>query len=327
MSSSEFYYACHNGDIDKVKALLSSMSTTDIDRIEPNGSTALHAAAYFGYIDIVRLLLDKGASLNQRNKCDRTPKEEAKTQEIARLFQDVENKLGVDWTINSVFTATSQHRRFYSFSQGAPSLPYMVDKFLNAEDLWSSEFWTINEINEVKKLFKDAMQSNDCTQLIRAYTMESPFSRILNTTLASHQELTNEERENPPWFCAFARFLAKDEPILRSYRWTGITYRGVPILKHYLAQWQVGKMLMNKAFFSTTKSQTLATFFARRNKGKDKHSIVFKCIVSDDRAALDISTISKYENEEEVLILPCMDFQITEINDSDDIVHITLMLR
>jgi ankyrin repeat protein len=86
MSMSEFYYACRSGDVAKVKTLLSSMSTTDIDRIEPNSSTALHAAAYFGHTDIVRLLLDKGASRSQKNKYDKTPEEEAKTPEIAQLF-------------------------------------------------------------------------------------------------------------------------------------------------------------------------------------------------------------------------------------------------
>lgn len=45
---SEFYMACRNNDMDKVKQLIKMMTPEDIDRIEPNGSTALHAACFHG---------------------------------------------------------------------------------------------------------------------------------------------------------------------------------------------------------------------------------------------------------------------------------------
>ena len=329
MSVSEFYYACRNGDVTKVKTLLPTLSTTEIDRMEPNGSTALHAAAYSGHIDIVHLLLDKGASTSQKNKYDKIPEKEAKTPEIAQLFQDTKAKLTIDWAIRDLFTATSYHRRFYSFSQGPPTLSSVVDKLVHADELFNVEFEERQTaaMKQVRSLFLQAVECADAQYLIRAYTMESDFYRILNKKLQTHMKFTDEERENPPWFCAYARFLASDETSLRSYRWTGVTYRGIKTSIDGLALYHIGKILMNKSFLSTAKSREVPLMFAAHNKGKDERGVLFKYIVNDDRAALDIRNASMFSAEEEVLILPCMDFEITEINDSGEHVEITLLLR
>ncbi|CAF2634740.1 unnamed protein product [Rotaria sp. Silwood2] len=55
--ASEFYWACRNGDIERVKQLLLTISYNDLNTLEPNGSTPLHAATYFGHTEIVHLLL------------------------------------------------------------------------------------------------------------------------------------------------------------------------------------------------------------------------------------------------------------------------------
>lgn len=118
---SELYLACRNDDVVKVKQLLSHLTLEEIDRIEPNGSTALHAASYFGHIEIVRLLLEKGASRRQKNKNGVTPADEAKTFEMAQLFNRealspnsrfVTISANREWSIKSEFAAASHHRRF-----------------------------------------------------------------------------------------------------------------------------------------------------------------------------------------------------------------------
>src|SRR5690242_16724552 len=85
-ATSEFYYACRNGLIDQVREQLPNMSLEEIDQIQPNGSTALHAACYYGHKDIVKLLLDKGASRSILNKHLCLPYDEAETDEIKKLF-------------------------------------------------------------------------------------------------------------------------------------------------------------------------------------------------------------------------------------------------
>jgi hypothetical protein len=227
-----------------------------------------------------------------------------------------------------VFSATSYHRRFYSFSQGSPTLSYVVNKILDADELWNEETNNTRCMDKIKTYLELSIECDDAGGLLVAYTMPLPFSNILNKKLASQDELTDEERENPPWFCAFARFLASDEPTLRRYRFTGVTYRGAVISKEDLTKYQVGKMMMNKAFLSTSKSLDVAMCY-HGVENENRRNFLLKCIVNDDRAALDIQKVSYYqmEEEEEVLILPCMDFEITEIKNSEHFVQITLLLR
>ncbi|CAF3593112.1 unnamed protein product [Rotaria socialis] len=85
--ASEFYFACRNGDIDKVKQMLPIIPYHQLNQLEPNGSTALHAATYFGHLDIVRLLLHEyGSQRHLRNRHGFTAYEEAETDEMRQLY-------------------------------------------------------------------------------------------------------------------------------------------------------------------------------------------------------------------------------------------------
>ncbi|CAF3836605.1 unnamed protein product [Rotaria sordida] len=84
---SQFYIACRNGDIETVKQILSIAPYEQINQLEPNGSTGLHAAVFYGHADIVRLLLQEyGCERHRLNSYGLTAYQEAKTQEIRRLF-------------------------------------------------------------------------------------------------------------------------------------------------------------------------------------------------------------------------------------------------
>ena len=83
---SEFYLACRNGDLATVRQLLPKMSNEQKNCIEPNGSTALHAATYFGHHAIVKLLLENGCVTWVRNSYKNTPYNEAQDHEMRQLF-------------------------------------------------------------------------------------------------------------------------------------------------------------------------------------------------------------------------------------------------
>lgn len=85
---SEFYIACRTGDVPSVEHLLNHLSFYDLNRLEPNGNTALHAAAFFGHIEIVRRLVEHGAIVRTlKNKYNLTPAEETTHENIRRLLQ------------------------------------------------------------------------------------------------------------------------------------------------------------------------------------------------------------------------------------------------
>ncbi|CAF3918442.1 unnamed protein product, partial [Rotaria sp. Silwood1] len=66
--------------------LLSQLSLFALNQFEPNGSTALHAAAFFGHAHIVRILIAHGGILTiLRNHHNLTPAEEA-NDEIRQLL-------------------------------------------------------------------------------------------------------------------------------------------------------------------------------------------------------------------------------------------------
>ena len=71
------------GDLEKVKAQLAA--GTDInERAGEHDSTALHAAAYYGKLEIVRFLIEKGADMNAKNKHGQTARDVA--------WHDIENE-------------------------------------------------------------------------------------------------------------------------------------------------------------------------------------------------------------------------------------------
>jgi hypothetical protein len=84
---SEFYIACRNGDLYRVQQLLPTMSDEQKNSLESNGSTALHAATYYGHHDVVKLLLENGCATWILNKFKNTPYDEAKDEEMRQLFR------------------------------------------------------------------------------------------------------------------------------------------------------------------------------------------------------------------------------------------------
>ena len=55
------------GNFDEVQNLLSGLRQIDINSINKKGYTALAIAVKNGYLEIVRILLSKGASVNTKN--------------------------------------------------------------------------------------------------------------------------------------------------------------------------------------------------------------------------------------------------------------------
>jgi hypothetical protein len=329
MNTSELYLACHNGDVTKVKQLLPHLTLEEIDHVESNGSTALHAASYGGHIEIVRLLLEKGASRRQKNKYGVTPADEAKTFEIAQLFNRqtlspnsrfVANSASREWSIKSEFAAASHHRRFYAFTK-RPPISTLIQQVLDDNVLQND-----TEKKMITQWMKQAIDKDDVTLLVRSYTAETDFYRQLNANLADLKDLTNEDARNPSWSCAFARYIAND-PTLRQHRWMGTTYRGMHMTDKDIAMYEVGKMLMNKAFLSTSQLRKVAESFAKKILPVDKRAGICTYIIKDNHAALDIKNYSEYPEEEEVLIFPCMDFEVTRLDTNGEFVEIEVLLR
>jgi hypothetical protein len=106
----------------------------------------------------------------------------------------------------------------------------------------------------------------------------------------------------------------------------GEVYRGIVVPKNSLDHYKVGSCIITTTFLSTSKNRAVAQIFC--DKGMPNaatHS--FFCIyqiISDNRTALDISKISEFEDEDEVLILPYSAFLIINIEEGQETTNIYL---
>jgi hypothetical protein len=89
------YISARNGHT-SICELLINLGIYDINDIQYTGSTALHAAAYYGQKNVVKILLDYGAKTNIKNNFGNLPKDEAMTQEIKNLLEEAEkDRIGI----------------------------------------------------------------------------------------------------------------------------------------------------------------------------------------------------------------------------------------
>jgi ankyrin repeat protein len=76
--ASDFYFACSDGRIDRVQQMLDAEDAPSIDelnRLQANCSTPLHAATFNNHLDIVRLLLDRNCCRTTLNRYENTRNE------------------------------------------------------------------------------------------------------------------------------------------------------------------------------------------------------------------------------------------------------------
>jgi ankyrin repeat protein len=82
----DFYWACRNGDLEMVKNIYEQLTYDQLNEIQPNGSTALHAACSGNHPHIVKFLLDNGCSRTILNNQNKIAYDIAATDKIQRLF-------------------------------------------------------------------------------------------------------------------------------------------------------------------------------------------------------------------------------------------------
>lgn len=328
MDVSEFYAACQFGDVPTVKWLLSSFPLAAVDQLEANGSTALHAAASNGHAEIVLLLLEKGASRQQLDVFGDTPTGVAKTTAIKQLFQRLPNQsasrfvaqtLATEWTLNEWDVGSVHNFMLYGNGRN-PSVEEVSAQLITTEELQDCD-----GMEQIVNFLRLAAEKNDPTLLVRAYTAETDFYKILNRTLAEqiHAEGRMRMSNSPPWFVVLPRALFH-RCARRQYSWAGTTYRGMQMTADDLHRYTVGQRIISKAFLSTSKSRQVAERFLGATSSAGALLVICSYTITTDDIALDIETISEYPDEQEVLLLPGMGFEVTHIQSNGRLIDIEL---
>ncbi|CAF0839069.1 unnamed protein product [Adineta ricciae] len=316
-NTSPFYNACRENDISTVEEYLKSMSLEDVDRLEPNGSTALHVAAYEGHEKIVELLLKKGAACSIKNKYDATPLDQTKSNKIKQLIRRRMNHTrfvsdSVEWILkadNADYQAHEylkplesygKHPRFYEY------ITYIKQNFLE------KDLRDIDDIDMIKEYFDKAINEKNPIYLLIAYTAETNFYSILNIHLAKMrvENLTAEENLKLAYYIG----IIARHPNFDTLSYTGVTYRGMMVTADDIKQYTKGARILTKTFSSSSVEPNVALRFMTNDSTTSNRSSTL-CIyeIRNPRTALDIRNISMFPDEEEVLILPYSAFKIKEI--------------
>jgi hypothetical protein len=338
--ASEFYWACRNGDVEKVKELLPSISYEDLNRLEPNGSTPLHAASYTGHVEIVRLLLHKrGCRRDRLNRHGLTAYEEAFSDDIRQLFHRPSGRNrfcdeddGEQEGFEKMFEVTAKDDE--SEEDNAEDF---------SKDKWVAGHATSKEIETAKRAVsagKLIFQSKLLRSLASYVEPDAPFSRTkiieeLNEMLTEH--VTDQHPEYDKCRTLVTKAFTEDRPeyLLRLYSletgfyraltdkpenlgaplmillkklkpryFQGISYRGVKMTTEDLRsyRWALKKKgaIITHTFCSTSLDRSVAEGFAGTSPINDKKQSLLMIFTFAEKCDTAIN-LGKLSNE-----LPCI---------------------
>ena len=295
------------------------MSVAQIDRMEPNGSTALHVAAYRGHERVVELLLQKGASYTTINKYNCTPFDEAKNERVKQLIRRMNTTRfvseSVEWVLSTNdadFQAHEYRERLEAYGKH-PQFDKLI--VLIKRNYLEGELHDVDDINTVKKYFDMAIAKKDPIHLVTAYTAETGFYSILNRHLArlNLENLTDEQNIHRAYYTGIIAHHPKFEP----FAYKGITYRGMVITEKDMKQYKRGTRILTKTISSTSKQRNVALRFLSNDlQTNDRFNAICIYQIRNRGTALDIQRLSEYQDEEEVIILPYSAFKIIDIKEN-----------
>jgi len=326
---SNFYMACRNNNIKEVRKLLEKMTIDQIDQIEPNGSTALHAACFHGHIDIVKLLLEVGADRAIQNKFQCLPFDEAKNGQIKELFyrvptanRFVSNTGAIEWELvdDDVLEKATEERKIIKSIYDTTDVEKMFEKI--EKNYIDKGLSNMDKIQNIRRFFQKATKEQNPLWIIKAYTAETDFYKVLNTEIACGAAKNQSERR-------YIIALLSHHPMLNQLSFIGPSYRVIQMIYTDIEKYKVNYSLMTKSFLSSSIDRKIAELFlCQKESGQAQNPPLVRtrvdgsiikswvmCIyhIKHQRSALHIENSSQYVNEGEILIMPYTVFQVKSI--------------
>ncbi|CAF3322050.1 unnamed protein product [Rotaria socialis] len=178
----------------------------------------------------------------------------------------------------------------------------------------------------IKSYVKKAIADQTALPLVTAYTEGSSFFPHINRDLAklgsdfrfevarALLQLGYRDDEAPKGMGAhiYAAILIY-HPSLQPYYYSGRTFRGMNITSDDLECYVIGKIFMTRSFLSTTKNRQVAEMFHDVSDREMHHPVICIYNTLNTHSSRNIAQLSKFEYEEEVLILPFVIFRVNTI--------------
>ncbi|CAF1203592.1 unnamed protein product [Didymodactylos carnosus] len=260
--------ACRANDMKKVKRYLETMTLNEINHRESNDTTALYEATLQGHYNIVKLLLERGASSQIKNLPNRlTSYEEPKTNQIGQLFTHLfkiryqrfgTNTTMLEWKIIPDDPIYRAYRDRYIKNLG-------LDRTVR-DKLHNKKLLGIKKMSNTRVLLQQAKNSNDATYLLSACTAEIGFYSALCSTLAREEQgYLRYSGTRYTWQSSFYGIIAQD-PLLDKHRFVGKVYRAMLFKNLDLSTYTENTTIMNITFLSTSKNRNIAEGFPNQEK-------------------------------------------------------------
>lgn len=356
-----FYEACFKNEINKVRKSLILMTDKDIDAAEFHGDTALHIASRQGHFKIVFLLLACDASRSIRNNDGQTATQVVSNDSIKKLLlSDTRPSPDLAKTHTRFFNSNSDTEIFewIDVYQNANRIAYENRKEVKS---WLTKVSFVKLLEEldigyidkidfstdahritIKAYMKTAIATQSPFPLVTAYTESTRFFPSINRDLAKFGSdfrfetsrtlrqfgYRDDEAPKDMGQHIFAAILIY-HPDFEPYYHTGKTFRGMNITSVDLKSYVLGKIIMTRSFLSTTENRQVAEVFLDTTDRQSHSPVICIYKIIDPHSSLCISRLSKFEYEEEVLILPFIIFHVTAVREgvtdtSEDIWEIEL---
>lgn len=315
---SKFYYACRNDEIDSVRCLLDKHSIEELDHMEPNGSTALHAACYFDKKEIARLLLNRGFTRTVRNKHHCLPIDEA-NDEIRALFKrpKTSNRFGGntshDREARMWFVTNGHHQHIIPYHTSDTYEGNRLEYGLfNSDKILQQLCNNMPKIDVIRRLFRRAIDEKDCNRLIQAYTAETDFyNRINNYLILQNEQIIKNGNSSTNNVSEFIDTIYLNRQLHKNYQYQGICYRSLRIKSlNDLNIYKVDSKIINITFISTTKDREFAEQYINDLEQGDQPKVIISFDIRQHKSALDIEYISEFPDEKEVLIMTNRIFKV-----------------
>lgn len=344
--ASPLYWACRNGDTTTVKKMLPSLTYEQVNQMEQNGSTALHAASFYNQPEIVKLLLENGCSRTTLNFNGVTAYQEAANDEIRVLFNRPTSDRFRDENLTSSFNLRTSNGDYVEMELGIPDDWFRGHR--SAAEAEDAKFMlsmtnTANPFKQrVKKKTEETCTNNVNDLIARAvptkhfqYDMLSDLQKKYAHKMGIGNLLTIYTLDTPLYtvlqneadsFTALIYFHLQE---LEDRAYKGRTYRGgtmtdQDINAYRWAREKEGYVLETRTLQSTSLSESTAQGFAKVKEIDDcvsRHSVLLtldfpeKCptAINLNKISEKLPTLSAYEHEEEILVLPFTLFAVKEI--------------
>ena len=163
-----------------------------------------------------------------------------------------------------------------------------------------------------KVIFDRAINERDPSPLLTAYTAATGFYSLLNVDLAKLQveNLTCQENLSLAYYVG----IIAGHPKFEELSYIGEVFRGMKITNDDLNQYETGTRILTKSFSSASQDKNVALIFSQTAAGTNTHlQVICTYEIRNRRTALNIQSISEFEEELEVLIMPYSAFKIMDI--------------